>query len=838
MTLPARALWRDARRHPWQWILAVLGVALGVAVVVAVDIANHSASRAFGLSLEAVSGRATHQILPSGPAGLDERLFTELRLGGVRPSAPVVEGHARIRGETFTLLGLEPFSEGPFREHLAGFLDADVRGLMVGRNRLALSEGLAQRLGVLEDDTVTLTVPAGEVVLTVSAVLSNGAPGLDGVLLTDIATAQELLERVGRLDRIDLIFPRDAVPDKALADLLPEGVRVEEAGAREASARQLTRAFHINLTAMSLLALLVGGFLIYNTLMFAVLRRRPLLAALRALGVTRGGVFRLVMTEALVLALLGGIPGLLLGVLIGQGLVQMVTRTINDLYFVLAVTALHVPVWLLVKGLALGVGAALIAALGPALEAARTRPREGMRRSSRERRAGSLAPWLAAAGIVLILLGYALVGFSTRGLVIGFVALFFMIIGYSLLVPFAVRSISRLLGRPMGAVLGAPGRLAARGLGAALSRTGVAVAALTVAVSATVGVGVMVDSFRTTVQVWLGHTLQSHIYVNSAAPGDAQAGSLLPPGVVERVAALPEVAAFSTGRRFKVASDLGPVELFVLKPAPASYEGFRFRAGDPARAWSAWRAGEAVLVSEPFAWRYGVSVGDALTLHTPGGDRLFSIEGVYQDYGSQRGVVLIPRDVFREHWDVRTEGTQGVYLADGVSVEAGAAAIRAALADLPEPVLVTSAAEIRETSMTIFDRTFAITHVLRMLTVGVAFVGILSALMALQFERAREFGVLRATGMTPGQVTGLVSLQGALLGLAAGLLAIPLGLMMADVLIDVINRRSFGWSMVRTVPAPVLLEGVLLAVGAALLAGLRPAWQTGRARPADALREE
>lgn len=838
MTLPSRALWRDARRHPWQWFLAVLGVALGVAVVVAVDLANHSASRAFGLSLEAVFGRATHQIRSSGPGGLDEGLFTALRLAGVRPSAPVVEGHVRVDGETLPLLGLEPFSEGPFREHLAGFLDPAVRGLMLDADSLALGDGLARRLGVEPGDTLRVTATAGRFDLAVAAVIESGAPGLDGMLLTDIATAQVLLARVGRLDRIDLILADGVPPGQVLDGLLPEGVRVEEAGAREQSARELTRAFHTNLTAMSLLALLVGGFLIYNTLMFAVLRRRALLASLRTLGVTRAEVFRLVMREAAILALLGGVPGLLLGVLIGQGLLQLVTRTINDLYFVLSVTAFHVSPWLLLKGLVLGFGAALVAALGPAWEAVRIRPGEALRRSSLERRAHRFMPWLAAAGVALIVSGHGLVSASGHGLVPGFVALFLMIMGYSLLVPLAVWALSRVLSAPLGTLLGVTGRLAARGLGAALSRTGVAVAALTVAVSATVGVGVMVDSFRTTVQGWLGHTLQSALYVSSPAPGDERAGSLLPAGTAQRIAALPRVAAVSTGRRVRVDSDLGPVDLFVLGTAPGSYAGYRFRAGEPQSAWPPWDAGRAVLVSEPFAWRHRLGVGDAVTLLTPRGERAFPVAGIYQDYGYQQGVVLMARSAFESLWDVPVEGTLGIYLADGVPVQAGVEAVREAVADLAEPVLVTPASEIREASMEIFDRTFAITHVLRLLTVGVAFVGILSALMALQFERAREHGVLRATGMTPAQVTGLVSLQGALLGLAAGLLAIPLGLMMADVLIDVINRRSFGWSMQRHVPGRVLVEAVLLAVVAALLAGLRPAWRTGRLRPADALREE
>ncbi|MFN2349485.1 MAG: ABC transporter permease [Thioalkalivibrio sp.] len=837
MSLTSLALWRDARRHPWQWILAVLGVAMGVAIVVAVDLANHSASRAFGLSLEAVSGKATHQIEASGPGGLDEGLFTQLRLAGIRPSAPVVEGHVRVDGETFPLLGLEPFSEAPFRTHLAGVLDPAVQTLVSRADTLALSGGLAQRLGLEVGDALTVTASSGRHTLTVGAILESAAPGLDGMLITDIATAQVLLGRVGRLDRIDLILPDQPDPQALLRERLPPDARVLEVGAREQSARQLTRAFHINLTAMSLLALLVGGFLIYNTLMFAVLRRRPLLAALRTLGVTRGEVFRLVMAEAAVLALVGGVPGLLLGLLVGQGLVHLVTRTINDLYFVLSVTGLHVSPWLLLKGLGLGVGAALLAALAPAWEAARTRPREGLRRSGLERRVHRLMPWLAVAGTLLIAAGYGLVAVS-QGLVAGFIVLFLMIMGYSLLVPLAVWLLSRLLARPLGAVFGITGRLAARGLGAALSRTGVAVAALTVAVAATVGVGIMVDSFRTTVQGWLGHTLQSALYVTSPAPGDERAGSLLPEGVIERVGALPQVAAFSTGRRIRVASDQGDVDLFVMAPAPASFEGFRFRAGAPDEAWPRWQRGEAVLVSEPFAWHHSVSLGDELTLYTPRGEQMLPVAGIYQDYGSQQGVVLMARALYEQLWDERRVGSLGVYLAPDVEVAAGVEAVRRALADLSEPVLVTAATEIREASMEIFDRTFAITHVLRLLTVGVAFVGILSALMALQLERAREHAVLRAAGMTPGQVTALVTLQGALLGLAAGLLAVPLGMMMADVLIDVINRRSFGWSMQQHVPPAVLAEAVWLAVIAALLAGLRPAWRMGRVRPAQALREE
>jgi putative ABC transport system permease protein len=333
-----RAGFRHLMRHPWQTLLAILGVALGVAVVTAVDLANESAHRAFRIAAETIAGRATHQII-GGPTGLPEELYPRLRLdAGLRNCAPVVSGVVESTGTPGTslrLIGIDPFAEAPFRTFSSDLPHSDELRLLLTRPATGLlSRETAARLGVPEGGRLPLTATGTRKVLTVVGILE--APeavtrqGLDSLLVTDIATAQELLGREGRLSRIDLIVPEGPAGTSLLAFLrtmLPPGVTIIPAGAHASALDRMTRAFRLNLTALSLLTLMVGMFLIYNTTTFSVIRRRRLIGLLRALGVTRREIFALVLSEALLIGAIGTGAGLLLGMLLGGEMTRLVTRT-------------------------------------------------------------------------------------------------------------------------------------------------------------------------------------------------------------------------------------------------------------------------------------------------------------------------------------------------------------------------------------------------------------------------------------------------------------------------------------------------------------------------------
>ncbi len=843
MSSLSRASLRYLWRHPWQLVLAVLGIALGVAVVVSVDLTNESVRRAFDLSVQAVAGEASHQII-GGPSGLDETLYTQLRVElGMRDSAPLIDIYGKARASTLHVVGIDPLAEIPFRGRFVKQQDAAVRTLLSTPGTVLMDASTARRLDLSVDDRFKITVGghAHEIQLVGLFGSHDSNPAaLDSLVITDIATVQAISNQPGRLSRIDLKLRNDngtAAVLKRIHSILQPGARVVDAESRSHALLQMTRAFRTNLTAMSLLALVVGMFLIYNTVTFAVLQRRGLIASLRLLGVTRGQVFRLILGETLLLGLIGSVLGLLIGFTLAQGLVHLVTRTVNDHYFVLTVGELVIMPWPLLKGLALGVVATLLAALLPAVEAARTEPHAALQRSGIEVRARSLVPRLAMTGLALTLGALVLLVLPSRSLLLGFAVLFLMILGLTLMSPLVVSWLTHAVLPLAGRLFGIQTRLALGGVVASLSRTGVAIAALMLAVATTVGVGVMVDSFRSTVEQWLSSTLRADLYVSAPGLSTIRPEMALDMAVLERVREVPGVAAISTGSQIMVESDGRLIELFALGLGHSILPRYPLKAGDPGQVWPAFLANRGVLISEPLAWHQRLTIGDLIPIHTDTGIRAFPVLGIYYDYSSEQGEVLMQRSLYEQHFEDHAVSALGLYLSPDADLQRVIELVRDATLDT-QYLMVRSNRTVRETSLAIFDRTFAVTNVLRLLAVIVAFIGILSAFMALQLERVRELGVLRATGFTPGQVTGMVTAQTGFMGFTAGLLAIPTGLVLAEILIEVINRRSFGWSMKTVVSADVFLQALALALVAAILAGLYPGWRMAHTPTARALRQE
>jgi putative ABC transport system permease protein len=841
--LLVRASARHLGKHPWLTALSLLGIALGVAVVVSIDLASSSALRAFQQSTETVSGRATHQLV-GGATGLPDSLFRELRLRpGAPVAAPVVEGSVRaLRGDRrpLTVLGVDPFSEAPFRSYVQGGTSGTVDALLTEPGTVLLPTATARLLGVGVGDSFEVGVGGLTHTLKVVMLLTPSdertARAMEGLVLMDVATAQELLGQTGRLSRIDLRLDSEAELAR-LREWLPPGVEVVHPSARGTTVDQMTRAFRTNLTALSLLALVVGMFLIYNTMTFSVVQRRGMLGRLRALGVTRGELFALVLGEAALLGAVGTAAGLLLGVMLGRGLVGLVTQTINDLYFVVSVRRLSLEPWTLAKGLGLGLGATVIAALMPAWEAARSAPVTTMRRSTVEDVARSRAPRLALLGLGLLALGGGLLALPTHALPPAYAGLFAVLLGTALLVPWTTERLALASAGPLGAAFGMLGRMAARGVRASLSRTAVALAALMIAVATTVGVGLMVTSFRGTVVSWLEASLQADVFISPPSLIARRGYSAFVPGLVEHLRATPGVAASSTIRVVQLTVGGLPTDLLAVEFAQGPERPYRFKEGDPATVWRELEDPGTLLVSEPFSYHRDIHRGDTVRLPTDRGPREFRVVGVYFDYGSDTGTVLMPRATYNEVFDDREVSGLALHAAPGQDVDALVSSVLERAGET-QTLNVRPNRVLREGSLEVFDRTFTITHVLRLLAIGVAFIGVLSALMALQLERAREFAVLRATGLTPGQLWGLVSLQTGLLGLLAGLFALPLGVGLAAILVYVINQRSFGWTLQLAVTPSVLMQALLLALVAAALAGLYPAWRMARANPALALREE
>ncbi len=839
-----RVLWaasaRHLLRHPSQLALAILGLALGVATMTSISLATASARRAFELSLDAVNGAATHQIM-AGPRGVPETLYARLRTEQTVDLAPIIEGYAIVAGRSVLILGVDPFADPGFRDfggsHEEGGLESLRRwltepGTVMASRRTAAALGL----GVAERFTLDVAGRSNEALLL--GVINENRAGLDSLLLTDIAQVQAWFGMIGRLSRIDVRIAGDAEGRRQLEQLtaaLPPGVSIIDSERRSRDATDLTRAFMTNLRAMSLLALLVGAFLIFNSMGFALLQRRRTIGVLRALGVTRAEVLAVALAEAAALGVIGAVAGALAGTWLARGLLALVTRTINDLYFVVSVNEIDPAPGPFLMAVGLGIGAALLSTLVPALESARTMPQLALRRSTLEQRSVRTARGLAGTSVILVVAAGLLIGFSNRSLVAGFIALLLLLLSAAFFTPAALHAVATVSARIAGRA-NAIARLALGDVAASLSRTGVAVAALSIAVSAAIGVAVMVASFRESLAEWLERTLRADLYVTAPGPGFSRPERTIEPDVVRALVGSNAVREYSATRRVSVESSLGSVLLHALQPAAGSYAGIALIAAEPAPVWSAFARGE-VLISEPFAYRHALGSGDSLELVTASGPRSFRVAGIYRDYGNDRGAVLMNRAIYREAWADDAITSLGLYLVAGAAPAATLESLHAATRGR-QALLLRSNSDLRRLSMQIFERTFAITRVLYWLTVAVAAVGLASALLAYELGRARELALLRALGVTPAGIAGLVQTQTAFLGLAAAVAAIPTGFIVAFVLIEVINRRAFGWHIDFHWDAGDLAKTVLIALAAALLAGLYPAWRSSRAPIAAGIREE
>ena len=823
-----RAGLRYMLRHRWQGLLAITGIALGVAVVLAVDLANSGARAAFELSAQQLQGRATHRLVVPGATLPDEVYVSLQRTPGAPPMAPVVKGWVGVDGlpGRYQLVGFDLFVESPFRGELgrvanrAGFT-AD---WLTEPGALVLSETLAQELGVSQGSTLNILYRGTPATLRVLHIESSKRAPAD-TLLVDIATAKSVMALDGRLSHVDLILDDDQ--EQWVRQRIPAGVELQTVAEQAQGVTRLSAAFELNLTAMSLLALLVGMFLIFNAMTFSMVQRRTLFGRLRAIGVTPRELFSLILLEAVILAVLGTSIGLLLGVWLGQGLTRLVAATVSELYYNVSVSALKLDPASLLIAIGLGVLATIIATLLPAWQASRTPPLTTLSRAALEQAARRGVPLWALFGLVLLLAGLALALVLPGGVIISFAGLFSLVLGAAMMTPMVIRVLHRLLTR---AAMPGLWRMGVRDLDRHISRLGIAVAALMVALSASVGVGVMVESMRGSVNTWLDDLLRADLYVAAEA---FDQGATLEPAIVDAVARLQTVEALSRYRERSLPIGGRLVEVIGAHMTAPSREGFVFLSS-VSSLWEAFDAG-AVLVSEPLAYHLGLEPGASLQLPTPEGPLTVQVAAIFRDYASEHGRIFIDEAVYRQVWPDQQANTLALFARD-----ADVEAMRRELSELAAhyAIVITPAGAILQESMAVFDRTFRVTEVLRAVSLIVAFIGVLSALMALQLERGKEYAVLRALGLTRGQIAGLICGESLLMGLLAACVAIPTGVLMAWVLIESVQKRAFGWTMPFSVDGILLLQTLLVGVLAAGLAAVYPAWRSAQRDPAPQLRED
>ena len=819
---------RPLRRDLPRTLLTVLSVALGVGVVVAIDLAGDAATGSFRSSMETLAGKTDLEITANG--GVDERFAGTLAALPVDARfAPVIETQASIAGAgSVELYGLDLLN---------------LAGAPHGVPRVAISEALARSLPAhpTKGGSLTLDLAGHEVRCEVSLV--TPVAGAEFVAM-DIADAQQALGRYGTLDRIDVTAEPGqdfAALEAAVRRALPASYLITRPGARSEENQRMLRAFRWNLCVLSYISLVVGAFLIYNTIAISVVRRRNEIGILRAAGASRGLVLRLFLAEALLFGIIGGVVGLALGRLLAGATVRLIAVTVNALY----TTSRPAPVSLTWAEAAVaiitGAAVALLSAFAPSSEAVAVPPTEAMSRGVREHRAR--LHWRRA---LVWSIGFGAAAYAAslaapiNGYPIGgYVAALLAVAATAAATPATVLAVNRLTRR-----LTAPraeSLLAARSLESSLPRTSVVVAALATAIAMMASVGIMVDSFRQTVALWLDVQLRADLYLRAAAPAGAGINPPLPSGIGAILRSVPGVAAVDLFHALELhyqgqRATLGAGDLDVVR----RYGRLRFLPGEDRdailRSLSSGDGPDLAIISEPFANQHHVRAGNRLSI--PIGTRVASltVAGIYYEYSSSQGYVIVDNATLRRYLPGQPATNAAVYLAPGADAAAVRRQIQVRTAGMG--IVVAQNRDLRRAAIEVFDRTFAITWALEAVALIVAMLGAANSLLALVLDRRREIGLLRYLGASAAQVRAMIITEAGFFGLLAALLGLALGFALSLLLIFVVNRQSFGWT-IQFHPPGVLLAAALAAVWlVTLLAAIYPARVAAALNPADVVHEE
>jgi len=793
--------------------LSVLAIALGVALGYAVQLITQSAVNELALSAQTLSGAADLQV--RGPrAGFDEALYPELaRLPEVAQASPVVEVDAKLadRDLELKIIGLDPFRAaalGP--EMLAGAGD---RLESLRPDTLYLSPAAAAWLGVGAGDRVRFQVALREVTLRVGGLIYGSAQ--QRFARIDIAGAQTNFDRLGLVSRIDLRLKpgvdRTAFRDRLQARL-PAGIVVQRPQEGLATAARVSRAYRVNMNVLALVALFTGGLLVFSTQVLSVVRRRPYFALLRVLGMTRRKLVGLLIAEGALLGAIGSSLGIPAGFFIAEAAVRIVGPDLGSGYFRGVAPTLTLAPAALALCFALGIAVALLGGLLPALEAARAAPAPALRAGDEERafmRLRPIGPGLAMLAIAAV----AACMPPVAGLpLFGYIAIALLLLGTLLLLPRLAMILLAVLPTPHRA---AP-KLALAQLRGAPGPVAVTLAAIVASLSLMVAMAIMVASFRQALDAWLVDILPADVYVRANASGDS---GYMTADDQARITALPGVRRVEFLREQQLILDASRPRVVLLARTIDAAEPARRLPLVSSSTTPAADSPPPMWVNETMVDVYGFVPGKVVAIPLAGKSVRFTVAGVWRDYARPQGAVVIERERYLALTADSAATTAAIWLAPDTTADG----LRQALVhDLPggARLELTSPGEIREVSLHIFDRTFAVTYALELAAVVIGLCGLSSSFGALVLSRRREFGVLRHLGMTRRQIGTMLATEGLLLsgiGLVAGL---SLGYVISLILVQVVNRQSFHWGMELSLPWSTLSAAALAVLALSTLTAL------------------
>jgi putative ABC transport system permease protein len=797
-------------RSPGRTLLSLFVIALGVALGFAVFLINRTAADEISRAARSLYGLADYAI--EGDAqGFDEMLYPQVaRLEGIDAVSPVVEIAAKLadRRGTLRVLGVDAFRARALQPSAANLaLAANTIGSASGGQALTLSASAAQALGLQAGDSLELQIGTRLERFEIAAVL----PGIameERAALIDIAFAQWKFDALGKLHRINLRLAPDANAAsvaQAIQALLPPNARLITPGQSSDDALRLSRAYRANLTALALVALFTGGFLVYSTQTLSILRRRRELALLHALGVTHSRQFLHTSVEAALVGVVGSALGVGIGFVVAHYALRFTGADLGAGYVGASAAQLQVTPYEWLAFIALGTVVALAAAAYPAIQATRIPTAASLKSGD-----ASHTPVRAHGAIALVvaLLAAALSVVPAIGdlPLAGYASIALLILATIIAIPSLLQRVLR----PLPELRAVPAELALSHLRGSGRYATLSVAAIVVSFSLMVAMLIMVTSFRQSLDAWTEKILPADLYLRVGYVGQS---AFLEPSQVRALAAVEGIDRLATARFAQVSLD--------PQHPPATLIARDFdtdRIGDEVWLMSEANDGAAnaipVWISESVADRFGLQPGTEFDVPVGESRERVSVRGIWRDYEHPNGALLMQRATYLRLSGDAAINAVSFWLTPDAQIDAVQTRIRDVLGESVQYDMRTPR-ELRRLSLQVFDRTFAVTYVLEIVAIVIGLFGISAGISAQVLARRGEFGVLRHLGMTRMQIAQMLASEGAVLGALGVIVGLGTGAIVSAILIYVVNRQSFHWSMDVFVPTLPLAVCSAVLIGAA-----------------------
>jgi putative ABC transport system permease protein len=824
---------RNMRQEKFMTLLSVLGVALGIGLFVGVKLASDRALASFESAVQGIHGAANYEIFHPSGIDFDENVYHDVTSVEYR-SYPVLTatGTLSATGEHVTVTGI-------YTPRSLGFLETggrpgdDLERFYTVANGVIVTKQFAERHALAQGDSFALSLYDKRYALSVVTVVDTDRWPQDTAMM-DLGNFQELFGKAGLLSRIDLATDMRTV--ETLRSIIPPHLTIEKKDTLIHDRKALITSFRYNLQFVSLVAILVGIFLLYNTVFISVIKRRTEIGILRALGIDKKTVICLFATQGLILGMAGSLLGILFGQVTAYFSVAAVKKTISTMYTAVSFSDYLLDTRDASTAIGLGLVISLIASVVPAYEASRVRPHESAREGSFESRYQRFPGYLLWLGVLLVTAGCGLSLFEYRHTPFSFPFLSYcgilmIILGFACSAPSFLQLMLSLLQKPLARLFRAPGKIAVGDMRGSVYRFSIALMSVAISSALIVALVTLIFSFKASLIAWIERTIAADVYVKPASCISNYCFQPLSPEVIAAIERLPEVEAID---RYRVLQ----IQLFGTRTLAGFGDTAVTRRLRATRYFD--RLNDAQMkeieqhkelaVSEYLGMRLGLKPGDLVALETPAGPEHFTVNNTFMSYSSTSGFVYLDRKWLNAYWGLDDATQLSVYLKKSRDVTAFIERLKRLL--LPGYSLeIMNNRELRQKILDIFDRSFSITYAIEIIALFVSVIGVMNTLLALVLEKKREISVIRYLGGSWRQIEGMILISAGIAGIGGVVLGFMMGPLMSVIFVHVINRVSFGWEVSLTIPVHYLAAIAAALCITTIMAGLLPSRVVRRIEP-------